>query len=161
MFRNLILIRHAQAADASIDHERPLTAIGERDARYLGRWLKSKYEALDLILHSSALRAKSTAEIIGEELKISSLQEEEELYEASVRTMLDQVNALENDHSTVTIVAHNPTITYFADYLTSTDLPSMSPGSAVVLRFETSGWNEISQNTGTFLEFYSPERPPE
>lgn len=157
MVRKLFLVRHATAGDADKDHERTLTPSGERDARHLGRWLLDKYSEIDLILFSSAVRAKTTAEIISEELKILSLSENEEIYESSVRTMLKIVNELPEENENVVIVGHNPTISYFADFLTTSWLQTMHPGSAAILSFENMEWSEVSQNSGSIIEFYSPE----
>lgn len=157
MVRKLLLVRHATAGEADSDHARPLTPSGERDARHLGRWLLDHYPEIDLILYSTSLRTKTTAQVIAEELKILSVKENEELYESSVRTMLNLINNLPEENENVVLVAHNPTISYMADYLTSAPVTSMQPGSASIISFSNLDWNEISQNSGRFVEYYSPE----
>lgn len=156
MLRTLLLMRHAQAGDAQTDFERPLTAIGERDARHVARWLLSAYPGIDHIYASSALRAMTTAKILAEELKISSLSKEDNLYEASVRTMLQLVNSVEDDHQIIVVVGHNPAISYLADYLTTKALPGLEAGSVAVIEFEDLSWSEISQSSGIFSTYQSP-----
>jgi phosphohistidine phosphatase len=98
-----------------------------------------------------------TIELIAGELKISLLYENDELYEASVRTFLNCINEISEEFENVLIVGHNPTITYVADFLSSTPIATMSPGSLIVLQFDNIEWNEISQNTADYLQNYLPE----
>jgi phosphohistidine phosphatase len=149
-------MRHAQAGDAKSDFQRPLTAIGERDARHMARWLLANYPGIDHIYSSAAVRAVSTARIVAEELKISSMTEEKNLYEASVRTMLEQVNEVGDDHQMVVVVGHNPSISYLSDYLTSSPLPGMEAGSVVVIDFENLSWKEISKASGILKKYQAP-----
>jgi phosphohistidine phosphatase len=158
--KTLYLMRHATAnMDADSDFERPLTATGERDARHMGRWLHDKYPAPDQVVASPALRAKTTASIVIEELhQQHPIHFEEELYEASVRTFLEIVTSLSDDMECVIIVAHNPAITYLADYLTTEGLEGMRPGAIVGLGFELEKWCEISQHDGALLFTMTPDQ---
>ncbi len=160
MERKLILVRHAQAGqgDSQKDFERNLTATGERDARHVARWLLENIDALDLILTSSAYRARQTADIIAEEFKASDILESlDELYEASVRNMIETIESLDSNQTTVLIVAHNPSITYVADYLSDEPIDGMSPGSVAVIQFTTPGWKNLAQNSGKLVLNISPE----
>lgn len=57
----LILWRHAEAAYGPPDLERPLTTHGEKQARTMARWLRSRLPDDTRILVSPALRAQQTA----------------------------------------------------------------------------------------------------
>ena len=59
---HLLLMRHAEAApgEGLPDHDRPLTELGEQDARTMGRWLQAQGAVPDVIWCSSALRARQT-----------------------------------------------------------------------------------------------------
>ena len=58
---DLLLWRHAEAADGEPDEARPLTRRGEGDARTMARWLKPRLPAELRILVSPARRAQQTA----------------------------------------------------------------------------------------------------
>ena len=64
--RELILARHAKSdwGDARLaDHDRPLNARGLRDAPRMARHLAADGVTVERILASTALRARSTAEV--------------------------------------------------------------------------------------------------
>jgi phosphohistidine phosphatase len=61
--KNILLLRHAKSAwgDARLeDHERPLNGRGERAAQAMARHLAKKAPRPDLILCSTAVRARQT-----------------------------------------------------------------------------------------------------
>ena len=66
---NIILWRHAEAADASddapqSDMARALTPKGQRQAKRMARWLKTHLPEDTLMLSSAALRAFQTAQAL-------------------------------------------------------------------------------------------------
>lgn len=66
---DLILWRHADAADGQPDSARPLTRKGHKQARAMARWLKSRLPKDLRILVSPALRAQQTAEALQREFE--------------------------------------------------------------------------------------------
>lgn len=161
MKKTVFLVRHAQAAEPEIDQKdiaRPLTPAGMRDAGLMGRYLFQNYENPNLILSSTAARAQTTAEMIAEQLKYdaSGIRFDEDLYEASVRTLLRIINEVPDQYHSILIVAHNPSITYLAEYLSKSDVPNMYPGSVCILEFEDLHWKEVSEGTGYFKLYESP-----
>jgi phosphohistidine phosphatase len=68
----LYLLRHAHAGNAAEwtgnDDLRPLSSRGRQQARDLGRHLAARAFALDLLVSSPKLRARQTAELVGEEI---------------------------------------------------------------------------------------------
>ena len=61
----LLLWRHAEAADGAADLERPLTARGRRQAEVIARWLGPRLAPDLRILVSPARRAQETARTLG------------------------------------------------------------------------------------------------
>lgn len=111
MPRRLLLIRHAQAADASPDRERPLTGHGERAARAIGAWLRESGFAPDRVLVSSALRAQQTwaaaAQALGDEGEPAV---EKRIYHNTVESLLEVIAEAPDDVDTLVVVGHNPSI---------------------------------------------------
>jgi len=61
----LLVMRHAKSDRSAVpggDHERPLNARGRRAADAMGAWLTAAGEAPGLVITSSAVRARQTAE---------------------------------------------------------------------------------------------------
>lgn len=156
MVNKLYLVRHAQAANSTgSDFQRPLTGEGERVARHLGKWMDQQELSIDLIISSTALRAKSTAAHIDESLGKGSIKEDPELYEASVRTFLRAVNGIPAECANVLMVAHNPAITYLAEYLTGSAVVGMEPGSLAMIKLEVA-WEEVGEKSGSLERYVAP-----
>ncbi len=67
--KTLLLMRHAKSdwdADYESDHDRPLNDRGLKSARLMGRVLADEGLVPDLIISSTALRARTTAELATE-----------------------------------------------------------------------------------------------
>lgn len=69
---DLLLWRHAEAADGEPDDERPLTRRGEAQAQAMARWLKPRLPADLRILVSPARRAQQTAAALGSDFETSA-----------------------------------------------------------------------------------------
>ena len=149
MPRYLYLLRHAQSADKQIgqtDKERVLTSVGLAEARAVGNFFKEKSVFPDLIISSSALRAKSTSQVVAEILKY---KEEEimmidDLYEAQVSTFFHLLSQLEDHINTILIVNHNPVISYFATQLTQQQ-HGFLPAEVLALKFEAESWRGLQK----------------
>ena len=86
----LALVRHAKSdwGDPRLDdHDRPLNDRGLRDAPRMARRLAETGFRPDVILSSTALRARTTAEAFGAELGVA-VSLDPELYGAPARTLL-------------------------------------------------------------------------
>ena len=108
----LILLRHAKSdwsAGAAGDHERPLNARGERAAAVVGIYLRQQGLAPDLVLTSTAVRARTTAELVLFHGRIDAeLRMERELYLADPQTILGVVRRAAGQQQRILLVAHNP-----------------------------------------------------
>ncbi|AVR89250.1 putative phosphohistidine phosphatase [Thauera aromatica K172] len=67
---NLLLWRHAEAADGLPDHTRPLTARGLEQARRMAHWIEA-HRPKDLrVLASPSLRTRQTASALTDDFRI-------------------------------------------------------------------------------------------
>jgi phosphohistidine phosphatase len=162
MERFLYLMRHAQSADkqpGQSDKDRELTVQGIRDSIKIGSWLHTQKINPDLIVSSTAMRAKATSGLLLDTLKLmpEKIQLNEELYEASVRTFLREITQLEDTLNHVLCVGHNPTISYLAEYLTKAEIGDLPPGGLVIIQFEILLWQKIGEASGKFIKLIIPE----
>jgi len=158
MSKKIFLVRHAKTEEGSSekrDFDRVLTNRGLQDATRLGKYYNSKNAKPDQILSSDAARAFATAELIASQLgyELSRIHINHEIYDASVRTLLQLVNNLKDEWNSVMIVGHNPPINYLSEYLSGADIGHMNTGSCAVITFESDSWAEISQDSGSLAEY--------
>src|SRR5262245_14167295 len=122
MKRTLVMIRHAKSSWANplqSDFERPLNDRGEHDAPMMGERLKSKGIMHDLIIASTAKRAKQTAKKIAKAIGYdeSNIQWQDNLYHCIPVVFEEVIYEINDKVKTVFIVAHNPGITSFVNEL--------------------------------------------
>jgi len=154
--KTLILVRHAkteQPYSGQKDFDRELTSIGISDAIYKGKLLKEKNIIFDLIIASSSKRTTQTAELIAEQVgyTIRSIKYREEIYLASTRTMLYEINRIEDKYNTVLIIGHNPGTEFIAENLTNNSIGHIPTSGAINIKFDVNSWQEISQSTGDLI----------
>ena len=132
MPRYLYLVRHAQSAEKQVnqnDFGRELTSTGVKQALLVGNYLLQQQIMPDVIMTSTAERARMTASMIADALKTDTekINLQEDLYEASTRTFFQFITQLEDHLHHVMCVAHNPVVTYLAEYLTGAEVGDMVP----------------------------------
>lgn len=162
MERFLYLMRHAQSADkqpGQTDKDRELTVQGLRDSIKIGAWLYNEKINPDAIISSTAVRAKSTAGLLMDTLKLMPeiIRLNDEFYDASVRTFLQEITQLEDTLNRVLCVGHNPTVSYLAEYLTKAEIGELPPGGLVIIQFDILLWQKIGEGTGKFINVITPE----
>ena len=161
--KELILIRHAKSSwdDLRVpDHDRPLNERGERDAPFMATWLSGQTSAPDMVIISTAIRARDTADKF---IKAFGMSEDHvvrtrDVYEASVDTLMDQIAWLPpEDAERVMVVGHNPTMTMMLDHLTTERIDNMPTCSVAVIRFpDATSWKGLE--TGELTTFATPKK---
>ena len=161
--KTLTLVRHAKSSwdDSSLsDRDRGLNARGKRDAPVMGERIVAAGIRPSLIITSPAVRAWTTAKIIAQEIgyPIEFLQRENDLYLASLDTLLDVVVAQEDEFNNLMIVGHNPGLTDFANYL-SPGLTSNLPTAGVVsVSLDSRDWKLYERPATELLCFDYPKK---
>jgi len=168
--KNLILVRHAKAADGRDDHERPLKPRGQRDARRAGAFLARADCRPQLVLLSTAVRVTQTWQQIADELGATARVESgRDLYLADVDSMHARLVEIPSDVDTVLLVGHNPGITELADWLARRDPSEASNrlrggfGTAAVawLTLDLAEWSDITAHRADVRAFWDRHSPIE
>jgi phosphohistidine phosphatase len=105
----LHLLRHAKASrdEAFDDHERPLSRRGREEAYRIAADLPATVGGIDLVLCSTALRTRQTAELslAGSEPRILF---EDGLYLANATALLRRLRRIDEVTEAVLLIGHNP-----------------------------------------------------
>lgn len=140
--RQLILTRHAKSdwGDPLLpDHDRTLNARGLRNAPRMARRLIEDGVTVDRILSSTALRARTTAEIFASQLGLE-VELDEELYLAAAPTLLRKAAA--TDAHSVMVVAHDPGISELASLLSNDEIDHMPTCAVARFVWNVDSWSE-------------------
>ncbi|HWT34031.1 MAG TPA: histidine phosphatase family protein [Microbacterium sp.] len=143
---SVALVRHAKSdwGDPTLpDHDRPLNARGERDAPAQAARLADSGFRPDVILSSTALRARTTALAFADEFGVEpDLQQE--LYGASAPALLQAIEAAGlAGAGSVLIVAHDPGMTDLAYVLSAERIDRMPTCAVATFSWDDDDWNVI------------------
>jgi phosphohistidine phosphatase len=115
---DLILWRHAQAAEGSPDATRPLTPRGEKDAQRVARWLRQHLPKQTRVFVSPSLRTRQTVEALDLPFEITGMLDTD----AGVEEHLAVCGWPEGGggrHSVALLVGHQPALGRLAALLLS------------------------------------------
>lgn len=159
MTRALLLMRHAKSdweADYGSDHDRPLNERGVRDARAMGRVLTAHGVAPQVVISSTALRAKTTAQLAIEEGGWDAeLRLDAALYEAGPEEVLG-VGASAPEVGRLMMVGHQPTWSMLVAKLTG-ERVEMKTATVAVIELEMESWAGLSLGIGTLSRVFDPK----
>lgn len=148
--KKLFLMRHAKSSwgDASLaDFDRPLNERGLRAAPLMGRHLRERRAAPDLILCSPAARARRTAELAAEAAEFRApLRFDERIYEATA-ARLAEVVAEASDDDEILLVGHNPGMEELLELLTG-ESRRMPTAAVACVRLDIETWGELRPHAG-------------
>jgi phosphohistidine phosphatase len=166
--RRLVLLRHAKSAWPDVaDHERPLARRGQRDAPEAGRWLRQAGYLPDLVLCSTAQRARETWRLAAAGLASAPVVRfEPQVYQADADDLLDLVRQTPPEVRTLLVVGHEPTMRALTLLLAAAvDGSDPGPLERVRLKFPTAatavlaftaGWPELGQGRAELMDFAVP-----
>ena len=162
--RLVYLLRHAKSSwkTGALDHDRPLSGRGRRAAKVLSRHLREQRIEPQLVLCSTARRARETLERIEPALGTPPVQIERELYGASSDELLERLRGVPDDVGSVMLIGHNPGMQMLALALAlpsaaARELEAKYPTAALAtLAFPGASWNELEPGTAELVGFLRP-----
>lgn len=170
--RELLIFRHAKSRwdePETADHERGLAPRGIDAAGRMGELIAERGWLADLILCSTARRARATLEIARQAWPPEPAIEtryESELYLAAPRKILEIVQRQPDKAERLLVVGHNPGLQSFVIRLIKDGQPALRraveeklPTAALVrLTLEIGGWRELSGGMGRLENVEMPRK---
>ena len=148
----LYLLRHAKSSwkDASLDdHDRPLAPRGKRASKAIGRYLRDHDIEPELVLCSSAKRARQTLERLGPAGLDARI--ERELYGAGANALLARLREVPDEVASVMVIGHNPGMQQLAHGLAGLD--DKFP-TAALATLECARWSTLE--TAELIDYVRP-----
>jgi phosphohistidine phosphatase len=144
--RTLVVIRHAKSdwGQGVPDDERPLNERGRRDAPAAGRWLLDNVAGLDLVLCSTAARARQTWRLVTAAFdEAPKVKYDQRVYAAGPDDLMSVLDELSDDLATVGLVGHNPGLSELVETISGERVELKTSAIAVL------GW------AGTWADVWS------
>jgi phosphohistidine phosphatase len=157
----LLLLRHAKSSwkDETLpDRERPLARRGLQDAPRMGRLLLAENLMPDLIISSTARRARQTVEMVAEAAGyIGEIHWLDELYAAPPEEYLDTLATLPEGYHCVMMVGHNPGLEELVALLTEEE-ESLTTAALAQVDLSVAAWSEVGMETeGNLVNIWRPK----
>ncbi|ARS36752.1 SixA phosphatase family protein [Pontibacter actiniarum] len=160
--KTLYILRHAKSSwefDELSDHDRPLNKRGRHDAPLMGQELASRGVEPGLIISSPAVRAISTATLVGKELDYDAddIVVDTRVYGANEEDLLEVVQSAPAEIGTLLLVGHNEAVSDFANLLSPEPVPSMATTGVTGLQFNCDSWYDIAKDNAKLLFYDFPK----
>jgi phosphohistidine phosphatase len=163
---HLWLLRHAKSSwdDPGLDDEdRPLAPRGERAADRIRDHLEVEAIEPELVLCSSALRARQTlARVLPALGTALEVRIEPALYTFDAAVLLDRLHRVSPDVASVLLVGHNPAMQELAMRLADRgdrldDLSRKYPTAGLAeIAVSTGSWGALADRPGELARFVTP-----
>ena len=152
--KTLYLVRHAKSSwenDIS-DHDRTLNERGITDGKRMAKYIASLGVTVDLMLSSTALRAKATAGFFCTALNIAkkNIIYKNELYDFSGQQVVDIITGCDCSQETIMIFGHNNAITRIANFYGDLQFDNVPTTGVVKIEFEIDRWEDLTKGKTTF-----------
>ena len=145
--KTLLVMRHAKSdwgSPSSRDHDRSLAPRGLKAARRMGRFISDSDVAPEAIITSTAVRAKSTAELAAEagEWRCPIIADPN-LYGSDAERVLDVIAGVDPEISRLLIAGHEPTWSGLVGWLIGEGRVSMPTAAVACLDLAHGGWADL------------------
>ena len=159
--KTLFLLRHAKSSwkeRGLSDHDRPLNKRGKRDAPRMGELMVKEELYPDLIISSTAKRAKKTTQLLTGEVDFDpEIVYDRDLYAAWPDAYIEILNVLQDHYEKVMVVGHNPGLEELLETLTD-EFERMPTAALAVIALPITSWRELSLETqGELINIYRPK----
>ena len=159
--KTLLIMRHAKSSwnhPELSDYDRPLNGRGKRDAPRMGKHLRQEGLIPDMILTSSAKRARSTANrVVKASGYAGKLKKLNALYDAALGAYFKTLQVLPEKYQHVMVVGHNPTMEQLVNHLTGHIKP-MPTAALAHIELPIERWDTLDLYTkGTLVNLWTPK----
>jgi phosphohistidine phosphatase len=169
--KHLYLLRHAKSSwdDPTIpDHDRPLSPRGRKAAQRLAQHFRRMALRPELVLCSSAVRARQTLAPISAAMQLDDqTQVESGLYAASARQLLARLRAVDQPVTSVLLIGHNPGLQDLALELAGHDPEVISQlrdtfptGAMAEVVFDGDAWSDLTRGLAHVASLTVPRDLP-
>ena len=164
--KRLYLLRHAKSDHGSLfggDRARPLNQRGRQATGLIGGYVRQRELMPELVLCSTAVRARETWEGVAAELEAAPpVEHRQGLYLASPGEILEEISCCDDSVGSVLVIAHNPGLASLALALANgAELPAKQAKfpTCALAEFELDSpcWTDVQPARATLRDFIRPK----
>ena len=161
--KTLYVVRHAKAISGELginDFKRSLSKQGQVEAKAMGKRLRKKGIAPELLISSPADRALETAQIFAGQFgyPLQNILLNDHIYDEGGEALREIVKQLDEGYNTVMLFGHEPSLSEFAKGLLKDTEIELRTTGVLGISLDISRWQAIDDNTGTLILFDFPVR---
>ena len=150
--KSVILLRHGKSdwnAPFRNDHERPLALRGIKAAKKMGKYFSKNEKSPEILISSTALRAKETIELAKKSGKWSSqLIYNSKIYGGSPKIILEIIQQIDEKFNSVCLIGHEPNFSSFISKSTNGEFYRFPTAAMAFINFKIELWEEIRFGNG-------------
>jgi phosphohistidine phosphatase len=169
-YKYIYLCRHAKSdweAEFRIDHERPISQRGKKNAKQLREFLEEKKIQFDISYISDSKRTLETYAILKKNIELfKEVIITSQVYESNFATFFNLIENTEDSKQSILFLGHNPELEEFANHLIlkQNSIPDISffhkfaTSSILSLAIECNSWKDIKSNRAKIVFFWTPTK---
>jgi phosphohistidine phosphatase len=159
--KRLYLLRHAKSSwdEPLADADRPLAPRGRKAAKRIAGYVEREGIRPDLVICSTAVRARQTLERVAPALGEPEVTFDERLYAASEGQLLARLREVPASVESVLLVGHNPGTAQLLALLAGSGRPlpvEVPTGALASLSFSGAAWWELGPGDASLDAFVVP-----
>jgi phosphohistidine phosphatase len=157
--RTLWLLRHAKSSwdDPGLpDHDRPLARRGQKAAKRIRGFAADTGVAPELVLCSTATRARETLDRVLPGLGSPEVRVESGIYLASAGALLELLRRAGEDAESVMLVGHDPGLHDLACVLAPPGPETLPTGALAEIALDVDAWDEACEGCGSLVRLTLP-----
>ena len=159
--KTLLIMRHAKSSwnfPELSDYDRPLNGRGKRDAPRMGKHISQEGLTPDVILTSSAKRARSTASKVAKASGyMGTVKKLDALYDTVLGAYFKTLQVLPEKYERVLVFGHNPTMEQLVHHLTG-HIKQMPTAALAHIELPIEYWKALDLYTkGTLVNLWTPK----
>tara|TARA_B100000003_G_scaffold197282_1_gene201108 strand:+ start:488 stop:985 length:498 start_codon:yes stop_codon:yes gene_type:complete len=159
--KSVIIFRHGKSdwgAPYGDDHDRPLSPRGINASKLMGTFLLNKKQIPDLIISSTALRAKHTAELAYNQGNWDcEFTLDKNIYGGSPNYLLDLIQAQNDLYSSICLVGHEPNFSSFIALACGSSYVRFTTANMAKINFDVDSWSQIKFGIGSLQWHQRPK----
>jgi phosphohistidine phosphatase len=154
IMKSLLILRHAKSSwskPAVADHDRPLNDRGKRDTPRIGKLLIQQGLVPELIVSSTAKRARKTAKRVAKHCDYpGALELTADFYLGHADDYIQFLLCVSDEVDSVMVVGHNPGVEELLEGLTG-QWERLPTGALAHVALDVSSWADVSSARGARL----------